>query len=151
MVRDPLHALLGIRRRAVDQARETLADSVAAESTAIAKILASDVAIRAERAAIDSGRDDGRGAEMFAAWSAQARVRRAAAVAALAAAEDRTTHSRALLAAARSAADAVEQVIEQRAAAEQAKTAVREGHGLDDIARAQRRARAVRPRGAGLT
>jgi flagellar export protein FliJ len=141
MAQDKLRVLLTLRERTVEQARKALAVCVAAETAAMDAIRGVDSAIQHERAAADRSADTGPAKEMFAAWLVRARSRREAAVAALAKAEGRTGEARAALAAARAAVRVVEQLADDRDAAEQTTADARERHALDDIARERHRVR----------
>jgi hypothetical protein len=146
--RDRLHLLLAIRQEAVDHALRALAECIAAETEAARIVSAIEEAVPVERAQTDrQGHIDRNGQtlvgnEAFAAWSAWARARKREGLAALALAEAQSAGARAEVASARAAAQAVGQLIESRVAHRKAETERKEGHVLDDIARAQRRARA---------
>ena len=142
MPRDRLHLLLAIRQEAVDHALRDLADCLAAETAAASIIAALDEAVPVERAQTDRHAEALAGNEAYAAWSAWTRVRKREGLAELARAEAQSVRARAEVAAARAAAQAVGQLIESRVAQRKTETERREGHVLDDIARAQRRARA---------
>jgi hypothetical protein len=138
---DKLRVLLRLRERTLDQAREALAECVAAETAAMDAIRAVDTAIQRERMAADQSGEAGQGREMFAAWSARARAIRAAAVRTLMEAEGQTAEARGVLTAARSAVRVVERLSEERAVTEQAAADAIERHTLDDVAREQHRIR----------
>jgi flagellar biosynthesis chaperone FliJ len=160
MPHEPLLTLLALRRRAVDESRRAVAACIQAETTSAQAIVMIDDAIRRERAMADTpaagpadhpaaGRADHPAAgpadmDLFAAWLARARTRRRAAVAALAVAETQTALSRDALSNARTAADAVERLLAERAAIKRAREDAREAHALDDIARARISASGVR-------
>jgi flagellar biosynthesis chaperone FliJ len=135
MAADPLQVLLTIRQRGVDQARQVLAVCLNAETAAMAAIEALENAQRREREVADSQAEHHRGTNMFATWSGQMRVRQSAARAVLGNAETATTSARVGLTETRSAARAVERLIEERAIVARVEAAKREQHALDDIAR----------------
>ena len=129
--------LLTVRQRTVDQSRQALATCLKAETAAVAAIRAIDAAVERERAAADRDAKDYCDTEMRSVWMQRVRAQRMAAVATLAAAERQTAAARAVLSAARSAAQAVQQAIAERAVLALAEAEKRAQHGLDDIARSR--------------
>lgn len=137
MARDPLNVLLTVRQRTVDQSRQALATCLKAETAAVAAIRAMDAAVERERAAADRDAEDHRDTEMRSVWMERIRAQRVAAVANLAAAERQTAAARAVLSAARSAAQAVQRTIAERAVLALAEAEKRAQHALDDISRSR--------------
>jgi flagellar export protein FliJ len=114
---DPLESLLRLRRLAVDEARRGLADCLRVESQAAQSVAAIEAAIAHETdVATDLASGDAE-VEAFAAWLRRIRPKQLAAHAAEAEAAAATTQGRAVLAAARAAVRAVEEMLEQHAAA----------------------------------
>jgi flagellar biosynthesis chaperone FliJ len=132
---DQLQVLLTIRQRSVDHARQVLAACLIAETAAMAAIDALEDAQRQERDVAHQQAEHHRATNMYAAWSGRMRVRQATARAALGDAEVKTTSARGVLAETRSAARAVERLIEERAVAARIEAARREQHALDDVTR----------------
>ena len=102
---DPLPIVARLRDLAVDEAKRALAAD---------RLRTLDAAIAAETDAASDPAGDDRSVEDFAAWLRRIAVDRAEAAAALAAAETRSAETRAVLAASRTAARAMEALIEQR-------------------------------------
>ena len=143
MARHPLNILLIVRQRGVDQQCQAFATCLKLETTAMEAVRALDDAAQREREAADRHPEHHGGMDMLATWLRRMRADRVRGSAALAAAQGQTALSRAALAAARSAAQVVEKLIEDRAAEARAKAEAREQHALDDIARSQHLARGV--------
>jgi flagellar biosynthesis chaperone FliJ len=94
---DPLNTLLRLRRLAVDEARQALADCLRTEAERAAEMRALDDAVDRETvAACDLAADD-KAVEAFAVWLKRTRAERAAAAEALLRAEARTQEARAVL------------------------------------------------------
>jgi flagellar biosynthesis chaperone FliJ len=94
---DPLNTLLRLRRLAVDEARQALADCLRTEAERAAEMRALDDAVDRETvAACDLAADDN-AVEVFAVWLKRTRAERAAAAEALLRAEARTQEARAVL------------------------------------------------------
>ncbi len=145
MARDPLSVLHAVRQRAVEQARQALGACLHNEIAAADRIRRLDDAVSADRDAAGAVADDYRFLEMFALRQATLRTDRCTAAADLATAEACSGVERAAVVVARAAAEAVEQLMGERAAAERAEADRREQHALDDIARPrQKPARADR-------
>ena len=136
---DPLLVLQALRRRAVEAAREALGSCLRAEATMADRIKALDADTAQDRAAAETWRDACHFVELAAIRSAAARAERAAAALQLTAAAVRSEDAKGVLTAARTAAEAVDQLIAERVAASQVAAASRAQHELDDIARAARR------------
>jgi flagellar export protein FliJ len=132
MAREPILALLKLRRLAVEEARQGLAGCLAREDAAERALAESEAILHREMLAAQSSASDGE-VEAFAAWLPQGRqaVRRAQEARDSAAAE--TALARAALTLARSAAEAVDNLVEQRRLAEGAEALKREQAVLDDI------------------
>ncbi len=141
MARDPLRVLLAVRQRSVDQARFALGVSIAAEAGVAARIRAHDDALRRDREVSGAWEDALQFHEMSARRLAAMRVSRRQIEVELAAAEVRSAEARDIVTAARTAAEVVEQLIDERAAASLVEANKREQHVLDDIARARHAAR----------
>ena len=110
MKRDPLEALLRLRRMAVDTARHDLADCLHAESEAQARVAAITASIEHEAAvAADLTTGDAE-VEAFAAWLRRIRPMQRAAEAVLQEAAAETAQARAVLAMARAAVRAAEEM-----------------------------------------
>jgi flagellar biosynthesis chaperone FliJ len=143
MARDPLRILLAIRHRSVEQARSALGACLKAEATVADGIRSLEDAARRDRV---PWQDAHQFHEMAAARLQVVRAERLTAAAALEATASRSEAARGVVAEARTAAEAVEQLIGEREAANRAGIAAREQHTLDDIARARL---AVRRRSEG--
>jgi flagellar export protein FliJ len=129
---DPIPVVARLRNLAVEEAKRALADCLSAEASAAEALRALEDAIGAETdAAADLSGDD-RSVEDFSTWLRHANADRVAAQATLTAAETRSAESRAVLAASRSAAKAMESLLAQREAERQAATARREQVALDE-------------------
>lgn len=120
---DPLHTVLRLRRAALDEVRQRLAERVEQAARAHDAIRANTATIEREMAAAsDSGFDDG-AVEAFAAWLPGARQRLAQAHAEHERLEAEVGRLRAELAGCRAAAEAVEALIaDRRRAAHEAAT-----------------------------
>ena len=115
MAGDPLDVLLQVRRLAVDGARGSLADCLAAESTAADQVHAIEAEIATETTAATALTADDAVVEAFARWLQRMLPRQRAATDALLSAEIRTKEARAVLAAARAGVRAIELMLERRA------------------------------------
>jgi hypothetical protein len=144
VARDPLLVLQAMRRRAVEQARYTLAACLQAEALAADRIRALDETARRDRAAGGGWQDAHQFLEMAAIQLCSMRAERRIAEADMASVVARSGEARGVVTAARTAAEAVEQLIGERQAAANMEAATREQHVLDDIARGQRGAAAGR-------
>jgi hypothetical protein len=137
MARDALRILLSMRRRSVEQARRVLAARLAAEAEVVDRIRWLDNTVHRDHQAAEAWPDAHRFLEMFANRQDVIQGERRILAADLAAAELETGEARGVVSAARTAAEAVEELIGEREAASQAEAAKREQHVLDDIARAR--------------
>ena len=129
---DPLPVVARLRHRAVDEARQALADSVTAETAAAEALRLLDTAIAAETDAAGDLSGDDQSVEDFAAWLRRVRIDRRSAVAELESAELRSTEARAALAASRTAARAMEDMLTRREAERRLAAARREQAVLDE-------------------
>jgi flagellar biosynthesis chaperone FliJ len=135
MARDPLQILLSMRRRSVEQARYALGACLATEAQAADRIRSLDDTVRRDRETVRAWQDSHQFMEMSALRLDAMLAQRRTLLAEFAMAETRSTQARGVVAAARTAAEAVEQLMGERAVADQAEAAKREQHVLDDIAR----------------
>jgi flagellar export protein FliJ len=118
MKSDPLRALLRLRRLTADQARRQLADCLRAESEAERAVAALDAEIAHETEVATSLAGGDAEVEAYAAWLRRIRPAQLAARAAEATTVAETTETRAVLAMARAAVRAVEELLAQRGAEE---------------------------------
>ena len=135
MARDSMQALLRLRQLTVDEARRDLAACLAQEAAAQDAADIIEAAIARETSEACRLQDGDQAVEAFAAWLQQIRPRAQAAGAALDAAVLHTTEARAVLAAARAGAEAVETVMARREADRAAEAARAEQHALEETAR----------------
>src|SRR4051812_7504672 len=135
MARDPMLILRTVRRRSVEEARYALGACLTAEAAAAARLRAVDDAARRDRAAHGAVDEGPRFLEMFVLRLQVYAVERAAAEAALTAAQAASAEARAAVVAARTAAEAVETLIADRVAAAEVEAGRREQHALDDMSR----------------
>lgn len=134
MPEQPLTVLLQVRRLAVDQARQSLADCLSAEAAATETAHAIATEIAAETAAATVISADDVAVEGFAQWLRRMLPRQRAAEDALLAAELQTREARAVLAATRAGVRAIETLLAQRAAERQAEASRQEQARLDEVA-----------------
>jgi hypothetical protein len=127
-----LTSLLRVRTLALDTARQELAQRMDAEGLAELEAQAADQAIVTEMNLASSVDADDADVEAFARWLPRGRARLAAAQEAAERARADTVVARAGLAAAHSAARAVEDLLSQRHEEEYAEAAKREQAALDD-------------------
>jgi flagellar export protein FliJ len=120
MTRDPLEALLRLRRMTVDQARRDVAACLRIESEAAAAVAAIKASIARETEAATNLAAGDAEVEVFGAWLRRIRPMQHAALAAKDAAETAMVRARTVLGAARAAVRAAEDMLEKRAAAAQA-------------------------------
>ena len=111
-----------------------LGNCLKAETEAAARLRTLEDGIRRDRAASGSA-DLLEFADMFAARRNTAQVDRRTATMAMSAAELGTAEARAAVAVARTAAETVQRLIDERAALQDAERTRQEQHVLDDIAR----------------
>ena len=134
MTQDPLESLLRLRRLAVDEARRGLADCLRAESQAAEALAALEAAIERETdVAADLNAGDAE-VEAFAAWLRRMRPKQQAAHAAEAEAEAATAQGRAILAAARAAVSAVEDMLAEHTAERKAEAQRQAQREIDEAA-----------------
>jgi len=134
MTQDPLESLLRLRRLAVDEARRGLADCLRAESQAAEALAALEAAIERETdVAADLSAGDAE-VEAFAAWLRRMRPKQQAAHAAEAEAEAATAQGRAILAAARAAVSAVEDMLAEHTAERKAEAQRQAQREIDEAA-----------------
>ncbi|HSU06208.1 MAG TPA: flagellar FliJ family protein [Acetobacteraceae bacterium] len=133
MNRDPLLTVLRLRRMVLDDASRELADCLRQETEAQQAVTGVETAIARETDVATSLSADDAVVEAFGVWLRRARQDLRAAVAVRQRAEMETTRSRAILAAARAAAKAAEQLMAERKTAEQVAVARREQAVLDEI------------------
>jgi len=135
MKRDPLEALLRLRRVAVDKARHDLADCLRAESEARANVMVITASIEREaEVATDLSSGDAE-VEAFAAWLRRIRPTQRAAEAAADEATAETAEARAALAMARAAVRVVEEMESHHADAARAEAERAAQRELDEAAR----------------
>ncbi len=137
--RDPLNILLAVRRHAVDERRQVLADCLTLEAEAASTIAALDDAISHDAEAARAFPDHQHFRDIFLAARRHLTAERQRAEAARADAEARSEAARRQLAVARLDAEAVERLIAERTLATRAAADRRTQHELDDIARERRR------------
>jgi flagellar biosynthesis chaperone FliJ len=130
--RDPLQALLRVRRLGVDDARRALADSLRAEEQAAAALTAVDMTIRQETEAACRLDADDAVVEQFARWLRRVQDSQRDARAARDAAELMTAQARGVLSAARAAVRATEAMLERQAAIRAGSAARSEQAVLDE-------------------
>jgi flagellar biosynthesis chaperone FliJ len=135
VARDPLRILLAVRRQSVEQARALLGACLRSEAEALEGIRLLADAERRERTTCAAWPEALGFVEMAALRREVTRARRRDAEAALAAAEAKSAQARDGVTAARTAAEVVEQLIEERACAWRTEQALQEQHALDDISR----------------
>jgi flagellar export protein FliJ len=136
MARDPLLVLRAIRLRAVEEARQGLAARLKIEVQAIAKMDALAEATKLDRSAAVEIPESHQFLQMFANRLDAVRTERNAALAELAEARARVSEVRAIVANARTEAEAIEQLITEQKTKRAAEEGARTGHEMDDIARA---------------
>src|SRR5689334_6231297 len=139
MVRDPLKVLSVVRQRAVDQQRQALAACLRAEAAAEDRIERLEEAVRRDQALTEAAPDKLLFHDVFITarryWRSEQQVFRAT----LAEAARQAEQSRAALAAARLAAEAVDCLIAEHEAAARTEADRQAQHVLDDIARGLRK------------
>jgi flagellar export protein FliJ len=135
MARDPLKVLLTVRQRSVEQARQALGSCLAEEAAATDRIKSLDETTRRNRAATSAAVDLQLFKDMFAIQRNVLQADRHAATLALTAAEQRSAEARAVMVEARTAAESVQRLLDERAARRDAEISRQEQHALDDMAR----------------
>lgn len=139
MKSDPLAALLRLRRLTADQARRELADCLRAESEAKQALAAIDAEIARETEIATSLAGGDAEVEAFAAWLRRIRPSQHGARVAEAATVAQTTEARAVLAMARAAVRAVEELLTQRGAEARMTAEHQAQRDIDEVAQRTRR------------
>jgi len=134
MTIDPLEALLRLRRLAADEARRGLADCLRNEDYAMHAVALIEVAIEREMAAATSLAGGDAEVEAFAAWLHRIRPKQHAAHMAEDQAEAETANARAVLAAARAAVQATEEMLAKHEAARLADAERHDQQEIDEAA-----------------
>ena len=134
MPRDPLDILVRLRRLAVDQARKALADCLRTEAAAEASVARIAAAIERETDAAESLSATDADVEAFAAWLRRIRPEQHAAQEAQEQAETETLRMRAVVASARAAVQAAEDLVERHQAARRADELRSVQHEIDEVA-----------------
>ncbi len=135
MAVDSIRILRAVRRRSVEEARQALGASLAAEAQAVDAVEAIVEQARRDRTAHQTVEEPHHFLEMFLRRSGVAEAERIAAEAALTAARARSDAARIAVVAAKTAAEAVETLIAERALSDEEHANRREQHALDDMAR----------------
>jgi hypothetical protein len=132
MARDPLSALLRVRRVALDEARRALADCLGAEAIAAEALTEAEAEIVRERATAASLKADDAAVESFASWlrAARSRAEQARIVHERVTAE--TARARAIVAVARGSFEAAQTALDQKAKDEREAQQRREQLSLDE-------------------
>jgi hypothetical protein len=138
MTRDPLSSLLRVRRLALDEARQSLADCLAAEARAMHALAEAEAEIARERRTAASLDADDAAVEVFAGWLRVARGRSAQAEAAHERVTAETTRARAIVAVARGSFEAAQAAIERKAEEERLSRQRREQLSLDEAVQGRR-------------
>ncbi len=136
---DPLPVAARLRHLAVNDARRALAECLTAEARAVEALRLIDAAIAAETEAAGDPAGDDQSVEDFANWLRRIRVERRAEVAALETAELRSNEARTALIACRTAARAMDEVLNSRDAEQKAEADRKTQIGLEEAARHGRR------------
>ncbi len=139
MKRDPLAAVLRVRRLAMEDATRDFAECLRCEAEAGQAVAAVEAAIERETEVASSLSAGDAVVEAFGAWLKRVRKDLRAAQALHEQAENETARARAALAVARSGVKATEHLIAQQAAAAAAEAARQEQRDLDEIGRRPRR------------
>ncbi|HEY6431690.1 MAG TPA: flagellar FliJ family protein [Acetobacteraceae bacterium] len=139
MSRDPLLAVVRLRRMALDDASREFAECLRREAEAEQAASAVEAAIVREADAATSLTADDAVVEAFGKWLKRARNDLRAAQTAQENAEIETTRVRAVLQAARAAVKAAEQMLAEKQASERATLARREQADLDETGLRSRR------------
>ena len=134
MNRDPLEALLRLRRIAADEARRGLAECLRTEGEAAAAVATIEAAIDRETEAATSLAAGDAEVEAFAAWLRRILPKQRAALAAAEAAEAATTQVRGVLGAARAGVQATEETLEKRAVVLRAEAEHKAQNEIDEAA-----------------
>ncbi len=132
--RSPLAIVARLRRIAVDEAKRALADCLTAEAAAAAALRAIDARIAAETDAASDPSGDDHAVEGLSRWLRRIGAERIAAANLLASAETQSAEARAVLAAGRSAARAMDELLAGRATERRLAADRREQAVLDEAA-----------------
>jgi flagellar export protein FliJ len=135
MKRNPLDAVLRLRRLAMEDATRDLVECLRGEAEAQQAMAAVEATIHRETEAASSLTGDDAVVEAFGVWLKRARKDLLAAQARREHFESETARVRAALAVARAAVKATELLIAKQAAAADAEAARQEQHDLDEIGR----------------
>jgi hypothetical protein len=139
MARNPLSALLRVRRLALDEARRQLANCLSAEALAARSVVEAEAEIVRERETAASLDADDAAVEAFGAWLRGARSRSAQAAAAHDRVTAETTRARAIVAVARGSFEAAQTAFEQLAEDERKARERREQLSLDEAVQSRHR------------
>jgi flagellar export protein FliJ len=134
MTRDPLEALLRLRRLTANQARRELADCLRAETEAERAVTAIETEIERETVVATSLAAGDAEVEAYATWLRRIRPVQRAAKAAEATTLAETTEARTVLAMARAAERAVEDLMTQHADSERLEAERRAQREIDEVA-----------------
>ncbi|HEX3404930.1 MAG TPA: hypothetical protein VHT74_31845 [Acetobacteraceae bacterium] len=134
MTQDPLESLLRLRRLAADEARRYLANCLRNEDAAAHAIAEIDAAIERETDVATNLATSDTEVEAFAAWLRCIRPRQYAAHVAEDRAETETAHARGVLAAARAAVQAAEEMLAEHQAARHVAEDHRAQLEIDEVA-----------------
>lgn len=134
MNRDPLESLVRLRRLAADEARRGVADCLRDEEATAQAVATIEADIERETEAAANLATSDAEVEAFAAWLRRIRPKQYAAHVAEDRAEAETVRARAVLAAARAAVEAAEEMLAKHEAARRAEAARLEQHALDEAA-----------------
>jgi flagellar biosynthesis chaperone FliJ len=143
MARDPLLVLRAVRLRAVERARQGLAARLKTEAEAAAKVDGLTEAARLDRSAGEDMPDAHQFLQMFANRLDAVRTQRIAAGTSLTMAQARVAEARVVVVAARTQAEALEQLITAQETARVADAERKAQHEMDDVARAAHAVRRV--------
>ncbi len=138
MPRDPLHAVLRLRRLAMDDAMRELAAALATEGVAAEVCARIEAAIVAEQQAVSRLDADDLAVEAFGRWLRRIRRERDAASAAREQAGAETVRVRAVLGAARASLAVIESEIQRRTEEARAAALLREQAVIDESAQQRR-------------
>jgi flagellar export protein FliJ len=134
MARDPLYSLVRLRRLAVDEARGALADCLRGEEAAEAVVARIAASIERETDVATSLSTSDAEVEAFAAWLRRIRPEQHAAHAAQDQAAIETARARAIVAVARAALQAAEDMVERHEAERRAEAERQAQRDLDEVA-----------------
>jgi flagellar export protein FliJ len=138
MKRDPLAAVLRLRRLAMEDATRDFAECLRSEAEAAQAVAAVEAAITSETEVASSLEAGDAVVEAFGAWLKRARKDLRAAQAVYEQSENETARARAAVAVARASLKATENLIAEREAAADLEEARQEQRELDEIGRKSR-------------